>query len=346
MTCDWHRQGRKPTPDRWVARRPASHRPARRRSAGSGARSLCPPGADSLITGVAPPCVPAGPCRSATPTPAAGPALGGRERWPRGAPAGTGVSAASGNDGSERSAVNPGADKAVARIVVTNQANAAWRIRPIGGPCSSRSRPYSGGTRNGQSRDSGRRTSGRSTSVTPVVAGMAFGRREASQPLPSVSTAPRRHCLSFLHLYLRLHMMTGTATRAGTPPADNMGMSSDRRPVWACRRWPSLGAPTPPARSLPNQITHHAKRCPAWRTPHAAPGRPPGNPGNISRDPNAELKRSTVVPASRSGSRDRTRRRSRRRGSRNKDPDKVHCPAWGVVGNMGDSICYARRVAG
>ena len=23
------------------------------------------------------------------------------------------------------------------------------------------------------------------------------------------------------------------------------------------------------------------------------------------------------------------------------DPDKIHCPAWGVVGNMGDSICYA-----
>ena len=23
------------------------------------------------------------------------------------------------------------------------------------------------------------------------------------------------------------------------------------------------------------------------------------------------------------------------------DPDKVHCPAWGVLGNLGDSICYA-----
>ena len=23
------------------------------------------------------------------------------------------------------------------------------------------------------------------------------------------------------------------------------------------------------------------------------------------------------------------------------DPDKIHCPAWGVVGHMGDSICYA-----
>ena len=23
------------------------------------------------------------------------------------------------------------------------------------------------------------------------------------------------------------------------------------------------------------------------------------------------------------------------------DPDKIHCPAWGVVGNLGDSICYA-----
>jgi dihydroxy-acid dehydratase len=23
------------------------------------------------------------------------------------------------------------------------------------------------------------------------------------------------------------------------------------------------------------------------------------------------------------------------------DPDKVHCPAWGVIGNLGDSICYA-----
>jgi dihydroxy-acid dehydratase len=23
------------------------------------------------------------------------------------------------------------------------------------------------------------------------------------------------------------------------------------------------------------------------------------------------------------------------------DPDKIHCPAWGLVGNLGDSICYA-----
>jgi dihydroxy-acid dehydratase len=23
------------------------------------------------------------------------------------------------------------------------------------------------------------------------------------------------------------------------------------------------------------------------------------------------------------------------------DPDKIHCPVWGVVGNLGDSICYA-----
>jgi dihydroxy-acid dehydratase len=23
------------------------------------------------------------------------------------------------------------------------------------------------------------------------------------------------------------------------------------------------------------------------------------------------------------------------------DPDKIHCPAWGVLGNLGDSICYA-----
>jgi dihydroxy-acid dehydratase len=23
------------------------------------------------------------------------------------------------------------------------------------------------------------------------------------------------------------------------------------------------------------------------------------------------------------------------------DPDKIHCPTWGVVGNLGDSICYA-----
>ena len=22
------------------------------------------------------------------------------------------------------------------------------------------------------------------------------------------------------------------------------------------------------------------------------------------------------------------------------DPDKIHCPAWGVIGNLGDSICY------
>ena len=25
------------------------------------------------------------------------------------------------------------------------------------------------------------------------------------------------------------------------------------------------------------------------------------------------------------------------------DPDKIHCPAWGVIGNLGDSICYAGR---
>ncbi|MGH2929346.1 MAG: dihydroxy-acid dehydratase, partial [Solirubrobacteraceae bacterium] len=23
------------------------------------------------------------------------------------------------------------------------------------------------------------------------------------------------------------------------------------------------------------------------------------------------------------------------------DPEKIHCPAWGVIGNLGDSICYA-----
>ena len=23
------------------------------------------------------------------------------------------------------------------------------------------------------------------------------------------------------------------------------------------------------------------------------------------------------------------------------DPDKIHCPTWGVIGNLGDSICYA-----
>ena len=23
------------------------------------------------------------------------------------------------------------------------------------------------------------------------------------------------------------------------------------------------------------------------------------------------------------------------------DPDKIHCPVWGVIGNLGDSICYA-----
>ena len=22
------------------------------------------------------------------------------------------------------------------------------------------------------------------------------------------------------------------------------------------------------------------------------------------------------------------------------DPDKIHCPAWGVIGNLGDSQCY------
>jgi dihydroxy-acid dehydratase len=23
------------------------------------------------------------------------------------------------------------------------------------------------------------------------------------------------------------------------------------------------------------------------------------------------------------------------------DPEKIHCSAWGVIGNLGDSICYA-----
>ena len=23
------------------------------------------------------------------------------------------------------------------------------------------------------------------------------------------------------------------------------------------------------------------------------------------------------------------------------DPDKIHCPVWGIIGNLGDSICYA-----
>jgi hypothetical protein len=83
------------------------------------------------------------------------------------------------------------------------------------------------------------------------------GRR--GRPPPSVSTTgPDAGIASnandrFPQLYLRPHMMTDTATRAGTPPADNMGMSSDTRPAGPCRRWPSLGSAWPPARSLPTR---------------------------------------------------------------------------------------------
>jgi hypothetical protein len=71
----------------------------------------------------------------------------------------------------------------------------------------------------------------------------------------------------------------------------------------------------------------------------AAPGRPP-SPGNISRDPNAELKGLTVSSAEEWKPGQDTQAVATAR-LQEQDPDKIHCPAWGVVGNMGDSICYA-----
>ena len=72
---------------------------------------------------------------------------------------------------------------------------------------------------------------------------------------------------------------------------------------------------------------------------HAAPGRPP-SPGNINRDPNAELKGLTVSSAEKWKPGQDTQAVATAR-LQEQDPDKIHCPAWGVVGNMGDSICYA-----
>src|SRR5207248_1497184 len=34
-------------------------------------------------------------------------------------------------------------------------------------------------------------------------------------------------------------------------------------------------------------------------------------------------------------------RSPRPRDFKDRTPDKVHCPTWGVIGNLGDSICYA-----
>src|ERR1700680_1408776 len=123
-----------------------------------------------------------------------------------------------------------------------------------------------------------------------------------------------------------------------------MGMSSDTRSVRACRRWPSLGSACSPGPFVANQIAHHAE---IRGVAHAAPGRPP-SPGNINRDPNAELKGLTVSSAEewktvssaeewKPGQDTHAVATAR---LQEQDPDKIHCPAWGVVGNMGDSICY------
>ena len=69
----------------------------------------------------------------------------------------------------------------------------------------------------------------------------------------------------------------------------------------------------------------------------AAPGRPP-SPGIIGRDPNAEPKGLMVSSAEEWKPGQDTQAVATAR-LQEQDPDKIHCPAWGVVGNMGDSIC-------
>ena len=94
----------------------------------------------------------------------------------RGVPAGgAGRFCGIGNDGSERSAVNPGADSAAraSSSRVTSQVSDPPGSSAVARPGAPRRRSYSGGTRKGHARGSGRLTSGRSSIDTSHGSGLA-----------------------------------------------------------------------------------------------------------------------------------------------------------------------------
>jgi dihydroxy-acid dehydratase len=63
-------------------------------------------------------------------------------------------------------------------------------------------------------------------------------------------------------------------------------------------------------------------------------------PATIDAYPPEQVERSTVSDAAawKPGQDTQAVATARLQGQ---DPDKIHCPVWGVVGNLGDSICYA-----
>jgi dihydroxy-acid dehydratase len=66
----------------------------------------------------------------------------------------------------------------------------------------------------------------------------------------------------------------------------------------------------------------------------------PSFPANIEAYPPKRIERSTVSDAAawKPGQDTQAVATARLQGQ---DPDKIHCPVWGVIGNLGDSICYA-----
>jgi dihydroxy-acid dehydratase len=62
--------------------------------------------------------------------------------------------------------------------------------------------------------------------------------------------------------------------------------------------------------------------------------------GTIEPYPSERIERSTVSDAAawKPGQDTQAVATARLQGQ---DPDKIHCPVWGVIGNLGDSICYA-----
>jgi dihydroxy-acid dehydratase len=62
--------------------------------------------------------------------------------------------------------------------------------------------------------------------------------------------------------------------------------------------------------------------------------------GTIEPYPSERIERSTVSDAAawKPGQDTQAVATARIQGQ---DPDKIHCPVWGVIGNLGDSICYA-----
>src|ERR1700687_5325151 len=89
--------------------------------------------------------------------------------------------------------------------------------------------------------------------------------------------------------------------------------------------------------SLPNQIAHHAERSAAWRMPHRADLQVLVASAAIRTRNSKGL---TVSSAEEWKPGQDTQAVATAR-LQEQDPDKIHCPAWGAIGNLGDSICYA-----